>query len=64
MAFLRDWCDDCYCINSFIRFVNIYPSVYSSMTDDYKMKIEQKINDKPNLQAMVFSFRVILWFMQ
>lgn len=25
------------------------------MTDDYKMKIEQKINDKPNLQAMVFS---------
>ena len=24
------------------------------MTDDYKMKIEQKINDKPNLKAMAF----------
>lgn len=36
--------DDRYCINSFIRFVNVYPSVYSSMTDDLKMKIEQKIN--------------------
>lgn len=24
------------------------------MTDDYKMKMEQKINDKPNLQAMFF----------
>ena len=24
------------------------------MTDDFKMKIEQKINDKPNLQAMAF----------
>lgn len=46
--------DDSYCINSFIRFVNVYPSVYSSMTDDFKMKIEQKINDKPNLQAMAF----------
>lgn len=46
--------DDCYCINSFIRFVNVYPSVYSSMTDDFKMKMEQKINDKPNLQAMAF----------
>lgn len=46
--------DDSYCINSFIRFVNVYPSVYSSMTDDFKMKIEQKINDKPNLHAMAF----------
>ena len=24
------------------------------MTDDFKMKIEQKINDKPNLKAMAF----------
>ena len=46
--------DDRKCINSFIRFVNVYPSVYSSMTDDFKMKIEQKINDKPNLKAMAF----------
>ena len=46
--------DDSYCINSFVRFVNVYPSVYSSMTDDFKMKIEQKINAKPNLQAMAF----------
>lgn len=46
--------DDRYCINSFIRFVNVYPSVYSSMTGDFKMKIEQKINGKPNLQAMAF----------
>lgn len=46
--------DDSYCIKSFIRFVNVYPSVYSSMTDDFKMKIEQKINAKSNLQAMAF----------
>ena len=46
--------DDRKCINSFIRFVNVYPAVYSSMTDDFKMKIEQKINDKPNLKAMAF----------
>lgn len=46
--------DDRKCINSFIRFVNVHPSVYSSMTDDFKMKIEQKINDKPNLKAMAF----------
>lgn len=46
--------DDCNCINSFIRFVNVYPSVYYSMTDDFKMKVEQKINDKPNLHAMAF----------
>lgn len=46
--------EDSYCINIFIRFVNVYPSVYSSMTDDFKMKMEQKINDKPNLQAMAF----------
>lgn len=46
--------DDNKCINSFIRFANMYPSVYSSMTDDFKMKVEQKINDKPNLQAMAF----------
>ena len=46
--------DDRKCINSFIRFLNVYPSVYSSMTDDFKMKIEQKINDKPNLKAMAF----------
>lgn len=46
--------DDSYCIKSFIRFVNVYPSVYSSMTYDFKMKIEQKINAKSNLQAMAF----------
>lgn len=46
--------DDSYCINSFIRFVNVYPSVYSSMTDDFKMKIGQKINKNSDLHAMAF----------
>lgn len=46
--------DDKNCVKEFICFANIYPSVFSSMTDDFKMQMEQKINDKPNLQAMAF----------
>lgn len=46
--------DDSCCIRTFIRFANIYRSVYFSMTDDFKLKMEQKINAKSDLLAMAF----------
>ena len=46
--------DDDNCVKEFIRFANIYQSVWSSMTDDFKMQIEQKINENSDLHAMAF----------
>lgn len=46
--------DDNNCVKEFIRFANIYQSVWSSMTDDFKMQIEQKINENSDLHAMAF----------
>lgn len=46
--------DDDNCVKEFICFANIYQSVFSSMTDDFKMQIEQKINENSDLHAMAF----------
>lgn len=46
--------DDDNCVKEFICFANIYQSVFSSMTDDFKMQIEQKINGNSDLHAMAF----------
>lgn len=46
--------DDDNCVKEFICFANIYQSVFFSMTDDFKMQIEQKINENSDLHAMAF----------
>lgn len=46
--------EDVNCVKEFICFANIYQSVFSSMTDDFKIQIEQKINNNSDLHAMAF----------
>lgn len=46
--------EDVNCVKEFICFANIYQSVFSSMTDDFKIQIEQKIHNNSDLHAMAF----------
>lgn len=46
--------NDSSCIKAFVCFMNDYKSVYSSMSEDFRMQLEQKINARTNLSAIAF----------
>lgn len=46
--------NDSSCIKAFVSFMNDYKSVYSSMSEDFRMQLEQKINAESDLSAIAF----------